>query len=118
MGQGDAKLRRDASGSERGGELAYPDEQLARGELGERHRGDRLRRNPFGEHQGDAPGHDGGLARARARFDQEGAIMDRNGGAPGGVIGEWLRHGARHGASQIRAASPRRSVAAPRLRSQ
>ena len=54
MGQGDANRRRDVSGSELVGELAYPDEQLARGELGERDRGDRPRRDAFGEHQGDA----------------------------------------------------------------
>ena len=35
-----------------------------------------LGRDAFGEHDGDAAGHDGGLARARAGLDQDRAIMD------------------------------------------
>ena len=58
-------------------EVADTDEKLAGGELGERHRGDRLWRNAFGQHQGDAAGHDGGLAGTGAGFDQERAIMNR-----------------------------------------
>ena len=38
--QGDAKLGRDVAGGERAHECPHPDQQLARGELGEGHGGD------------------------------------------------------------------------------
>lgn len=39
--------------------------------LGERHRGDRLGRDAFGQHQSDTAGHDGSLAGTCTCLDQK-----------------------------------------------
>ena len=90
VGQRHAQLGRDVAGREFADEFAHADEQFAGREFGERHRGDGLGRDAFGQHHGDAAGHDGGLARARAGLDQDRAIVDADRGAARIVIGERL----------------------------
>ena len=114
--QGHAQFGRNLAGRERAHESPHPDQQLARGELGERHRGDGLGRDAFGQQHGDAAGHDRRLARARPGLDQEGAVADRDGVPPGGIVGKGPSSRGHHAASQICAASPRRAVVAASLR--
>ena len=114
--QGDAKLGRDVAGHKRAHEGAHPDQQLARGELGEGHGGDGLGCGAACQQHGDAAGHDSGLARAGAGLDQEGAVVNRDGLPPGGIVREPLSADGHHAASHIRAAFPRRAVAAASLR--
>ena len=118
IGQRRLQLGRDGSGRQRLDELVHPQEKLAGGELGERHRGDGLGRHAFGEHDGNAPRHDRGLAGAGPCLDQERTIMDGDGGAPGVVVRECFPRCGHHGTSQMCAASPRRAVAATPLRLQ
>ena len=48
-------------------------------------------RDARGKHRGDAAGEHGGLARTRAGFDEEGAVMHGNGLAARGVISQrWV----------------------------
>ena len=68
--QGGAKLDRNVTGHKRAHEGPHPDQQLARGELGERHRGNGPGRNPSGQQCRDAARQNRGLARARTSFDQ------------------------------------------------
>ena len=114
--QGDAKLGRDLASRERAHEGADPDQQLARRELGEGHGGDGLGRSTACQQHGDTARHDRGLARAGAGLDEEGAVVDRNGGPPGGIVGECLSMNGHHVAFQTRAASPRSAVAAGSFR--
>jgi hypothetical protein len=83
-----------------GDELADARQQLARGEFGEGDGGDGARRNAFSEHGGDAPSHDGGLARTRARLDQDGAIMKADRMTARAVVLQHFGHVAHHSASQ------------------
>ena len=62
VGQRHAQLGRDVSGREVGDKFADAREKFARRQLGEGDGGDGAGRNAFGEHDSDAPGHDGGLA--------------------------------------------------------
>ena len=57
-------------------------------------------RDAFGEHHGDAAGHDGGLARTRAGLDQDRAIMEADRIAAGAVVLQHFGHAAHHSASQ------------------
>ncbi len=47
-----------------------------------------LGRNAFGQHQGDAAGHDGGLAGTGTGLDQKRAVVNRDRSAPRDIIGE------------------------------
>jgi hypothetical protein len=100
IGQRHAQFGRDRAGREVGDELADTRQQLARGEFGEGDGGDGTRRNAFGQHGGDAAGHDGGLARTRAGLDQDRAIMEADRIAARAVVLQHLGHAAHHSASQ------------------
>ena len=115
-GQGDAKLGLDFAGRESAHESPHPDQQLARGELGEGHGGDRPGRAALGQQHGNASRHDSGLARASPGLDQEGAVVDRDSVAPGGIVRKRLSPRGHHSASQTCAASPRSAVAEASLR--
>ena len=101
IGQRHTQLGRDMSGREVGDKLADTREKLAGRQFGEGDGGDGARRDTLGEHDGDASGHNGGLARARAGFDQDRAIMEADRVAPCPVILENFGHAAHHSASQI-----------------
>ncbi len=62
IGQRHAQFGRDDAGRKVGDELADTREQFACGEFGKCDGGDGARGDAFGEHGGDAPSHDGGLA--------------------------------------------------------
>ena len=96
VGQCNTQLGRDAAGGEFADKLTHADEEFAGREFGEGHRRDRFGGYAFGQHQGDAAGHDRGLSRARAGLDQEGAIMNRDGVAAGSVIGERFHRRGHH----------------------
>jgi hypothetical protein len=113
-----SKFVRDAAGRQFVNERAHARQKLACGKFGECHRCDRLRRNAGGEHQRNAAGHDGGLAGTSTSLYQKRAIMNRDGGAPGLVVGERLWQRKHHGASQTSAAAPSRADAAAILRLQ
>ena len=116
--QGHAKRSRNIAVRQRADKLPHPDEQFAGRELGESHRGDRAGHDAFRQQHRDTPGQHRGLARACPCFYQEGTVMNSNGGPPSGVIRKRSWWGRHHGASQICAAAPRRSVAASLFRSQ
>lgn len=86
IGQRHAQFGRDPAGRELVDKFPDAGKQLARGEFGEGDRSDGAWRNPLGEHDGDASSHDGGLARARARLDQDRSIMEAYRVAAGSVI--------------------------------
>ena len=100
VGQRHAQFGGDVAGREVGDKFADAREQLAGRELGEGDGGDGARRDAFGEHDGDASGHDGGLARARAGFDQDRPIMEADRVAARAVVLERFGHAAHHSASQ------------------
>ena len=76
LGQRYAQLGRDRlAGREIGDKIADTREKFARRQFGESDGSDGAWRNPFGEHDGDASGHDGSLARAGASLDQDRPIM-------------------------------------------
>ena len=96
IGQGDPKLGGNATCRQLANEVADTDEKLAGRELGERHRGDGLGRNAFGQHQSDAAGHDGGLAGTGAGLDQKRAVVNADRSAPRDVIGERFQRRVHH----------------------
>ena len=114
--QGGVKLDRDIFGRKRAHEGPHPNEQLACGELGERHGGNGVGRDPSGQQHGDAARQNCGFARSRAGLHQERAVADRDGLAPRGIVGENQRSGRHHGASHTRVASPRSAFAATSFR--
>ena len=118
IGQRHAQLGREMASREVGDEFADTREKLARRQFGEGDGGDSAWRDAFGQHDGDTPGQDGGLPRTCAGFDQDRAIMAADRVAASPVILENFGHAAHHSASQTRATSPSRSVAAGCLRLQ
>ena len=101
VGQRDAQLGRDLAVREVGDEFADTGQQLARGEFGKGDGGNGARRDPFGKHRGDAPCHDGGLARTRAGLNEDRPIMEADRVAARAVILQHCGHSAHHSASQI-----------------
>ena len=101
IGQRHAKFGRDLAGREVGDELSDTGQQLTRGEFGEGDCGNGTRRDAFCEHGGDAPGHDGGLARTGAGLNQDRPIVEADRGAARTVIFQHCGHAAHHSASQI-----------------
>ena len=86
-GKRDTKLGWDVAVRERAHEGPDPDQQLARGELGEGHGGDvTWAETPACQQQGDAAGHDSGLAGAGAGLDQEGAVVNSDGVPSGSIV--------------------------------
>ena len=100
VGQRHAQLGGDLAGRKVGDEFANTREQLARCQLGEGDGGDGAGRDAFGEHDSDAAGHDGGLARARAGLDQDGPIMKADRIAARTIILQSFGRAAHHSASQ------------------
>jgi hypothetical protein len=100
IGQCHAQFGRDMACREIGDKIADTREKFARRQFGEGDGSDGAWRNPFGEHGGDAPSHDGGLARTGASFDQDGAIVAADRVAAGAVILENFGHAGHYSASQ------------------
>ena len=69
--QGGAKLDRNLTGRKRAHKGAHPDQQFARGELGERHGGNGPGRDAARQQHHDPARQNSGLARSRAGLDQE-----------------------------------------------
>jgi hypothetical protein len=83
-----------------GDKFADSREQLARCQLCEGDGRDGARRDALGEHDSDAAGYDGGLARACASLDQDRPIMKADRVAARTIILKSFGCTAHHSASQ------------------
>ena len=112
-GQGSPQLGRDVTAGKRFRQAAHPGQELAGGKLGERNRGNVLRRDAFRQHHRGPPRQNGGLARSRAGFHQKKAVQRRARFPPRIPVRKRHRHRIRHqGACHTAVAAPRRASAA------
>jgi hypothetical protein len=113
------QFRWDGAGSEGCNEALDAFEQFGGRRLGEGYGDDVARPNAVRQHKGYAPCHQGGLAAAGARLDEQGCAVIEQRAPPCGSIRKWRGVMAvwHHSISQSGARSLRRAVMSGNFRS-